>query len=104
MCKYVMFEPSDAPCKASRHQGVTRCIVCQGGWDPQGVLQTVEMPHVFNLPSALLPHMSPFYGLAALDLLCWVSQAVTRKTRILEVVYNASNNELVSVRHFLTLT
>lgn len=27
----------------------------------------------------------------------WPSQAVTRKTRLLEVTYNASNNELVSL-------
>lgn len=26
----------------------------------------------------------------------WGSEAVTRKTRLLDVVYNASNNELVS--------
>ena len=27
----------------------------------------------------------------------WASEVVTRKTRIIDVVYNASNNELVSL-------
>jgi len=28
----------------------------------------------------------------------WASEAVTRKTRIIDVVYNASNNELVRTK------